>query len=156
MNDDLIRVNTGNVPTFDGDYQKFQLWWRKFKAYSYLVGFGDAIGEDRDPNLPETHTTPLDLDTESGRTQRLAKRQNQMAMTCFTMAFLTDGLMGLVTKSITREWPGGLAYPVVKGLMKRYRPIDTVSKVEMRQQLNRISMKCNEIVKEVLRQLQDS
>ena len=64
MNDDLIRVNTGNVPTFDGDYQKFQLWWRKLRAYGYLAGFGDSIGEERDPNLPETYTTPLDLVVE--------------------------------------------------------------------------------------------
>ena len=64
MNDDIVRVNPGNVPTFDGDHQKFQLWWRKFKAYGYLAGFGDAIGEERDPNLPETHTTPLDLDQD--------------------------------------------------------------------------------------------
>ena len=44
----------------------------------YLAGFGDAIGEERDPNLPESYTTPLDLDRESGRMLRLAKRQNEM------------------------------------------------------------------------------
>jgi N-acyl-L-homoserine lactone synthetase len=49
--------------------------------------------------------------------------------------------MGLVNKAVTREWPGGLAYLVVTGLMKKYRHIDTVLKVEMRQQLNRITMK---------------
>ena len=49
--------------------------------------------------------------------------------------------MGLVSKAVTKDWPGGLAYLVVQGLMKKYRPVDTISKVEMRQQLNRITMK---------------
>jgi hypothetical protein len=64
-----------------------------------------------------------------------------MAMSCFTMAFITDGVMGLVSKAVTKDWPGGLAYLVVQGLMKKYRPVDTISKVEMRQQRNHITMK---------------
>jgi len=41
---------------------------------------GDAINDDRDPNLPESHTTPLDLNTETGKLQRLAK--NIMKLSC--------------------------------------------------------------------------
>jgi hypothetical protein len=57
------------------------------------------------------------------------------------MAFITDGVMGLVSKAVTKDWPGGLAYLVVQGLMKKYRPVNIISKVEMQQQLNRITMK---------------
>jgi hypothetical protein len=42
---------------------------------------------------------------------------------------------------VTKDWPGGLAYLVVQGFMKKYRPVDTISKVEIQQQLNRITMK---------------
>jgi hypothetical protein len=59
---------------FDGDYNKFQLWWRKFRAYGYLAGFGDAIGEQMDPNLPESYTRPIDTSTEEGKLQKLAKK----------------------------------------------------------------------------------
>jgi hypothetical protein len=59
-----------------------------------------------------------------------------MSISCFTKVFVADGIMGLVSKDITKEWPGGLAYLVVRGLMKKFRPIDTISKVEVKQQLN--------------------
>ena len=62
-------------------------------------------------------------------------------MSCITMAFVNDGIMGLVSKSVTREWHGGLSYLVVQGLMKKYQPTAIISKVEMRQQLNRIKMR---------------
>ena len=54
MNDDILQMNPGTIPTFDGDHQKFHLWWQKMKAYGYLAGFGDVISEERDPNLRES------------------------------------------------------------------------------------------------------
>jgi hypothetical protein len=74
MGDDIIRMNPGNNPVFDEDYNKFQLWWRKFKAYGYLAGFGDAIGEQMDPNLPESYTSPINTGTQEGKLQKLAKK----------------------------------------------------------------------------------
>jgi hypothetical protein len=55
------------------------------------------------------------------------------------MAFTKEGTMGMVSRAVTDEWPDGLAYLIVKNLMKRYRPIDAISRVEMRQKLNQIS-----------------
>jgi hypothetical protein len=72
---------------------------------------------------------------------KLAKKQNEMEMSCFIIEFITDRIMGLVSKAVTKDWPGGLAYLVVQGLMKKFRPVDTISKVEMRQQLNCITIK---------------
>jgi len=57
------------------------------------------------------------------------------------MAFNNNGIMGMVSKAMTQEWPDGLAYLVVQNLMKRFRPVDTISKVEMRQRLNQVTMK---------------
>jgi hypothetical protein len=45
MEEERLRMNPGNFPTFDGDQSKFQLWWCKFKACGYLAGFREAIGE---------------------------------------------------------------------------------------------------------------
>ena len=45
MNDNIIRMNAGSIPTFDGGHQ--------FKAYGYFSGFGDAINDDWNPNLLE-------------------------------------------------------------------------------------------------------
>jgi hypothetical protein len=49
--------------------------------------------------------------------------------------------MVLVSKLITKEWPGRLAYLVVRGLMKKFVLIDTISKIKIRQKLNQITMK---------------
>ncbi len=42
---------------------------------------------------------------------------------------------------LSTEWPGGLAHVVVAGLMKKYRPQDTMTHVELRQRLNQFGMK---------------
>jgi hypothetical protein len=57
-----------------------------------------------------------------------------VAMASFTMAFTTDKAMNMVFAAVTEGWKEGEAYLVVKELMKKYRPLDTVSKIEMRQQ----------------------
>jgi hypothetical protein len=62
-------------------------------------------------------------------------------MASFSMAFTTDKAMNIVYAASTEGWPEGEVYLVVKNLMKKYRPLDTVSKIEMRQQLERIKIK---------------
>ena len=50
--------------------------------------------------------------------------------------------MGLLwAASTNNEWPSGLAHIVVTGLMKRFRPLDTVSRVELRHKMNQVAMK---------------
>ena len=34
------------VPTFDGDEDQYQKWWMRFKAYSTLSGFSQALMEN--------------------------------------------------------------------------------------------------------------
>ena len=137
----MIRVNHGSIPSFDGDANHFQLWWKKFKAFAVFSGFAEAIQDSIDPNMPDSQDSSIDYSTEEGRRQGLAKQKNSLAISCFTMAFSKEGVMGMMSRSVTREWPEGLACLVVSNLMKRYRPVDTISKVEMRQKLNQITMK---------------
>jgi hypothetical protein len=47
----------------------------------------------------------------------------------------------LIYKAKSQAWPGGLAHEVVKGLFKKYRPIDTMTLVELQQALGKVSMK---------------
>jgi gag-polypeptide of LTR copia-type/Zinc knuckle len=49
--------------------------------------------------------------------------------------------MNILYAACTENWPDGEAHLVVRELYKRYRPLDTVSKVEMRQHLSRVKMK---------------
>jgi hypothetical protein len=82
--------------------------------------------------------TKIGLNTEEGMKQTLAKQKNSIAISCFTMAIIKEGIMGMVSRVVTKPWPDGLAYLIVVNLMKRYRPIDTMSKLEMRQKLIQI------------------
>jgi hypothetical protein len=69
----------------------------------------------------------IERSTEGGRSQIQVKRQNDLAMSCFTMAFMKEGIMRLVRKAKTNEWPDGLAYFVVRELNKKYKPRDILS-----------------------------
>jgi len=137
----MIKTAQGGAPTFDGSHSKFALWWKKFRAFAYLNGFGEAIQETRDPDLPSSYFSSIDINSDEGKRQLLAKKRNDLAISSFTMAFLKEGTIGIITRTITEDWPTGLGYLVVKGLMQRYRPIDTITKVELRQKLNKITMK---------------
>jgi hypothetical protein len=65
-----MHMNHGSIPALDGDSNKFQMWWRKFKAFSIFSGFDDAIQEKVDPNLPELFSAKIDLDTKEGLMQK--------------------------------------------------------------------------------------
>ena len=141
MNDDVIRINQGSIPTFDGSPHSFHMWWTKFQAFAMLSGFTEAIQEDPDPMLPTTSSSEIDEDTDEGKKQKNAKKRNDLAMSSFTIAFTKEGILRLISKAKSRDWPNGAAYLIVRMMMKKYRPTDMMSKVEMRQKLNKVVMK---------------
>jgi len=132
------------LPTFDGEHKKFQLWWTRFKAYAMVYKFSEALIVGGEAYLPGGEGTTIDETTEDGKKQALAKKRNAIAVANLSMAFTTEGTMGIIYKSMTSEWPSGLAHLVVASLMKKYRPQDTITRVELRQMLNRVSMKKNQ------------
>ena len=129
------------LPSFDGDSKKFQLWWTRFCAYASVYKFRQALAENGDEDLPEKEGEEIDESTTNGKKQLAAKKRNEVAMASFTMAFTSESVMGLVYKASTTNWPSGLAIIVVKGLLKKYRPLDIVSLVELRQRMNKVAMK---------------
>jgi hypothetical protein len=129
----------GKMPTFDGDPRNFANWWKKFLAYATMSKFKDILKEVRDVNLPESEVS--EENEEITKEQRIAIRKNEVAMASFSMAFTMDKAMNMVYAASTEGWQEGEAYLVVRELMKKYRPLDTVSKIEMRQELTRIKMR---------------
>ena len=129
------------LPTFDGQQKNFQVWWIRFGAFATVNNFWQALDENGDENLPSSDRAVIDAKTPEGKLQVIAKKANQMAIANFTMAFTTEATMGLVCHAYTEEWPRGLAKLVIEGLMAKYRPLDVLSEVEMRQKLNKVSMK---------------
>ena len=73
-----------------------------------------------------------------------AKKRNLTAMYYLTLAFTTEAMMGVIFTAQTAEWPSGLAYLVVVALFDKFRPKDTISRVELRMQLAKLSMKATD------------
>eukprot|EP00957_Ditylum_brightwellii_P067807 5146976-Ditylum_brightwellii.AAC.1 len=57
------------------------------------------------------------------------------------MVFTAEGLIETIYGAITTKWPTGKACLVVVALQKKYAPKDLVSKIEMKHELNAITMK---------------
>ena len=130
------------VPVFSGKSDEFQVWWMRFKAYATLIGFAMAINQTKETDLPDNETeSTAEPHTDKNKE---AKKRNLTAMYYLTLAFTTDAMMGVIFTSQTAEWPSGLAYLVVAALYNKFRPKDTISRVEMRMKLARLSMKPNE------------
>ena len=91
--------------------------------------------------MPSEEGDEIDETTAEGKKVAAAKKRNATAMACLTIAFTSEANMCLVYEAVTSEWPSGLAHQVVSALFKKYQPQDTMTKVELRQQLNKISMK---------------
>ena len=69
-----------------------------------------------------------------------AVKQNDVAIAQLTMAFETEALMSIITKTETDEWPSGKAHEVMEELDEQYNPKDRISRVEMRRRLNKVQM----------------
>jgi hypothetical protein len=141
------------IPTFDGSEDQFQIWWIRFKAYARVMQFSEAIETGGEADLPISDAASIDMKTEEGKRQAKAKKRNNVAIANFTMAFTTESSIQLLFKSQTAEWPGGLAHLVVKELMAVYMPQDTVTRSELRQMLNRVSMKTKEHPRVIFEQI---
>jgi hypothetical protein len=135
---DTVRSIT--LPTFDGEQKSFQLWWTRFKAYAAVKKFAKAIQRTAETSLPTVEATS----TSTTAAQLAALERNRLAVATLTMAFQTGSLMSLMYKAESSSWPSGRAYMVIDLLFKKYRPVDTISKVELRQRFNQINMKTNQ------------
>ena len=129
------------VPIFSGEPKDFQVWWMRFTAFAALAGFAAAIKNTRDVDLPPTEDTVL-TDSDDDKKMAKARSANSLAMANLTMAFTTEALMSLINNAqADPDWPGGLAYRVVIELFQKFRPKDVMSKVELRREMNKVSMK---------------
>ena len=134
------KMEFGKVPTFDGDEAKYPIWWSRFSAVAKLKGFHKALLDGGDPDLPDYEDEAIDVSTAEGKRKQAAVRRNDVAISCFTMAFTTEALIGLIYKAQEDIWPNGLAYKVVEELKALYRPKDKISRVELRARLNKVKM----------------
>ena len=128
------------MPSFDGTDEKYQLWWLRFKAFANVHRFGQALEIGGEMTMPTREDTVLDRKVASEKASIDARERNMVAMANLSMALTTDGDISLIYESYTTEWLNGQAHLVVKSLTEKYKPMDQITKVELRQKLNELSM----------------
>jgi hypothetical protein len=94
-----------------------------------------------DSDLPASDSEAIDESTDDGKKKSAAKKRNAIAMVHLLMAFTKESMMQLIYKAKSKAWPGGLVHEVVKGLFNKYRSIDMMTLVELRQTLGKVWMK---------------
>ena len=134
------------IPTFKGNPKDFATWWTRWEAYAGLKGFGSAIQEAPDTNLPQQEALPSGFDqtTADGKAVVKALEDNRKAVFSFTMALQSDALMAVVHKSKNTAFPNGLAWKITQSLFTKYRPTDEVAGVEFKRALQNITMQEDE------------
>jgi hypothetical protein len=141
MSDDEYVSTKVTLPKFTGSHKSYQIWWTRMMAYASVYRFTQAMITTPEADMPASDADVIDTTTDKGKRQRACKARNAVAVANLTMAFETDQLMSLVYQAQTTDWPGGLAHMIVLGLKERYQPVDMVSMVEMRQAINKVTMK---------------
>lgn len=134
---DSAAVKSLRLPTFDGTAEKFQIWWTRFWAYASVFAFAAALATGGEATLPAREDAVIDEATPAGVLSAAAKKRNAIAVAQLTMAFTSNGTMALVYEAVTDEWPSGLAHRIVAALKQKYQPQDTMTRVELRQRLNK-------------------
>ena len=128
------------LPTFDGKRESFHMWWTRFCSYAMMQKFSTCLKPIEEVDLP-LDEEELSTDTDE---EKAARKRNALAMYNFTLAFTTEGLMGMIFKARTTLYPNGQAYLIVQMLFAKYKPSDTISRVEMRTKLAQVTMKRDE------------
>ena len=128
-------------PTFDGTKSAFGVFWRLFKSYATVNGFGLAVSETPDPDLPASNSTVLDASVAADKLKIKARQRNNLACASFLVAFQTNpDLFAFIDKSVSTDWPEGQSHLIVSALIKAYLPTDLLSKSEFKRDLALVSM----------------
>ena len=128
------------VPVFNGEEKGFQSWMIRFMAYARVKGFSLALKDGADLPSNEEEIETLDPSNAAAKKQILAGKRNMLAMSHITMALGTESLLNKVSTVCDDDWPGGLAYKLIKLLKEEYQPEDRVATVEMKRKMNKIRM----------------
>jgi hypothetical protein len=106
-----------------------------------VFNLSKAPKEGGETEMPAMKERSFDETMDAGKLTTAAMRRNAITMSHLVMTFTTDDTMALVYEAMDNEWPSGLAQNVAKELKQKYQPQDTMTCVELRQMLNKVSMK---------------
>ena len=91
------------IPTFNGEPKNFQIWLMRFKAFAHVNGFKFAVKRMVDADMTVSYSAVIDEKTVDGKLQLKAKKANKVTMANLLMAFVSEGLMGLIHQSMDTD-----------------------------------------------------
>ena len=137
--DDYVSTKA-SLPKFNGAHKDFQVYWTRFMAFAAVYRFTQALGDTAEADLPTSDSEVLDPNDAGDKKKIAARARNNKAMANLTMSFQSEQLMGLIYKAINTDWPGALAYLVVKALKSKYMPVDMVTMIDLRRAMAAVKM----------------
>jgi hypothetical protein len=98
------------LPSFSGLRKDFQTWWIRFVAYTNVCKFLAALKNGGEASMPSSDAVVIDMTSDAGKMIAAVKERNELAMSNLTMLFETENLFGLIYKTMSNDWPAGLAH----------------------------------------------
>jgi hypothetical protein len=122
----------------------FMIWWVRFRAFATVHRFVLALGDTDEADLPLREDAVLVATADADKPRVAARKRNAVAMANCSMAFTNESNLGMIFKAIAAERPAGKASTVTGLLQARCVPQDAMTRVQLRQELNKIKMKKHE------------
>lgn len=120
------------LPVYDPGKTTVIMFWVQFRAFMTVKKLQRFLKVTKDPHLPETAETVLDLsDTEGLK----AVEQHSEFLAYVAYALAHEDVQGLMIRTMTPEWPDGEAHEVMNGFMSMYFPNDRVSTADLMTEL---------------------
>ena len=134
------------IPSFSGKPEEYQIWLLKMTAFCGILKCAEYMKTTKHPDLPEYEEEGKETNDDGTvrpdtQKEKDARAGNLMAMLQLTVAFNSEWLMGKIFASRNDKWPSGRAYVVMKSLADKFAPTDNLSRVELRVQLNKLTLK---------------
>ena len=134
-------VSFTKVSEFDGEDDKFPMWKMKFEAIATMKGFREALQPNFKNEMPDKFDEVLRDNDPDEKKKKDALKQNNLAMSYFTMAFMGDELLCMLEEVKTPEFPGGIAWQLWSDLMDEYHPNDTIGALHQLNELMGLKLK---------------
>jgi hypothetical protein len=80
----------------------------------------------------------------AGVEAKSAIKCNEIAMAMLSLVFTNSAGVSALYTTYDADWPNGKALRIMERLKKEFAPEDTITRVELRQMLNKVTMKPHE------------
>ena len=125
-----------DIPRFGDKPGEFPVWFELFKEYGEVRGFGSALKDKPEGDLPDNPSGTITND------QRAAVERNNRAKSALKMA-LPKKLVISITAAGTADanYPNGKVCLMVAKLFRKYRVGKAMGRINLTQELSTVTMK---------------